>query len=51
MFNPALEPVGRVFTPLGMNVLTIDGDQVWGVETDELDVSYIVRYHLLAPDT
>ncbi len=45
-FDGDLEPRGRVRTPEGLTVLAIDGDDVWGVERDEFDVDYIVRYRI-----
>lgn len=46
-FDGDLEPLGRVVTPEGMEILSIDGDVVWGVERDEFDVGYIVRYRIV----
>lgn len=46
ILNPDGEPAGQAHTPEGLRVLLIHGDEVWGVETDELDVDYIVRYQL-----
>ena len=40
------EPLATVSTPEGLRVLLITQDAVWGVETDEFDVNYIVRYGL-----
>lgn len=40
------EPLGRAMTPAGLRVLAIHGDEIWGVETDDLDVNYIVRYRV-----
>lgn len=42
------DPVGRVLVPPGLRVLLADREKVWGVETDELDVPYIVRYGVTA---
>lgn len=39
-------PEGRVYAPEGTRVLAVDRSYVWGVELDELDVSYIVRYRI-----
>ena len=39
-------PLARARTPIGLSIRLIDGDTVWGVETDELGVEYIVRYRL-----
>lgn len=41
------QPVATASTPEGLRILLITGDSVWGVETDDLDVSYIVRYDLV----
>lgn len=46
ILHPDGEAAGRAFTPAGLRVLHIDGDDVWGVESDELDVDYIVRYRV-----
>lgn len=40
------EPEGRAVVPAGLNVLLIHGDEIWGVEKDDLDVNYIVRYRV-----
>lgn len=37
---------GSVRTPEGLRILAVTDDAVWGVELDELEVSYIVRYAL-----
>lgn len=39
-------PHAEVVMPAGLRVMLITGDAVWGVETDEFDVNYIVRYDL-----
>ncbi len=44
--DSGLEPVGRAVTPADLAVRAIVGEDMWGVITDELDVSYIVRYRL-----
>lgn len=36
--------VGWVEAPGGFTILAVTCDDVWGVERDELDVSYVVRY-------
>ena len=41
------EPLATAVTPEGLRVLLITADAVWGVETDEYDVNYIVRYEIL----
>lgn len=46
ILSPDGEPAGRAYTPEGLRVLLISGDDVWGVESDELDVDYIVRYRV-----
>lgn len=43
-------PLGRLLTPPGLRVLYITGDDVWGVETDEFDVNYIVKYTINRPN-
>lgn len=39
-------PAGRIVMPEGLRVMAIHGDDVWGVETDDMDVNYIVRYRV-----
>jgi hypothetical protein len=41
------EPLATTVIPEGLRVLLITGDAVWGVETDEYDVNYIVRYEIV----
>jgi hypothetical protein len=41
------EPQARALTPDGIRVLLITRDALWGVETDDLDVNYIVRYDVI----
>lgn len=38
---------GTAYTPDGLQVMIVTDDAVWGVETDELGVDYIVRYDLV----
>lgn len=38
--------VASVMLPAGLRVLAAERDRVWGTETDELDVPYIVRYEV-----
>lgn len=45
--GPDLEPRATAVTPTGLRVLLITGDAIWGVETDELDVDYIVKYDIV----
>ena len=40
-------PLARALTPAGVGMFVVDGDTVWGIESDELGVQYIVRYSLL----
>ena len=40
-------PLARVLTPAGLEVKLITEDMVWGIERDELEVEYIVRYRLI----
>lgn len=42
-------PLARVDAPDGLRILLADRSTLWGVETDELDVPYIVRYRLVIP--
>jgi hypothetical protein len=41
------EPMAVVSTPASIRVLLVTEDAVWGVETDEFDVNYIVRYEIV----
>lgn len=47
VLNELAEPLATVVTPDGTQVLLITDDALWGVETDEFDVNYIVRYDIL----
>ncbi len=38
------EPIGEVQLPRGIEVMAADRSHVWGMERDELDVPYLVRY-------
>ena len=38
--------LARVLTPMGLRIMHIADDVVWGTEQDELDVDYIVRYRI-----
>lgn len=40
-------PLARALVPADLRVMSIDGNTVWGIELDELDVQYIVRYRLV----
>ena len=40
-------PLARALFPADLRVAVVDGETVWGIETDELDVQYIVRYRLV----
>lgn len=44
ILDSAADVVGRIEVPTGVRILRIQGDELWGVETDELDVNYIVKY-------
>jgi hypothetical protein len=45
-----LDAAGRVVAgleaPAALRVLAADRHQVWGVETDDVDVAYVVRYRV-----
>lgn len=43
------EPLATALTPPGLRVLLITEEEIWGVETDALDVDYIVRYDIFRP--
>ena len=47
VLDPEGAPLARTLTPSGVTVRAISSDAVWGVERDELDVEYIVRYRLV----
>ena len=47
VLDPAGVPLARAHTPAGLRVMLIGDEAVWGVESDELDVDYIVRYRLV----
>ena len=42
--------LGSVDVPSGMKITSVRCGWVWGVEHDELDVSYVVRYALRGVD-
>jgi hypothetical protein len=46
VFSPEGELLGRVATPLGLEVHEIGADYLLGVELDELEVSFVRRYPL-----
>jgi hypothetical protein len=41
------EAMGRALTPAGLTIHIIDVESIWGVEMDDFDVNYIVRYRLV----
>lgn len=41
------EPLATAVTPEGLRILLITDDAIWGVETDEFDINYIVRYDIV----
>jgi hypothetical protein len=47
VLNPEGEQIARVTIPMGLDPRLIRGDELWGVELDELDVPYVVRYRIL----
>ena len=44
VLSPEGEVVGTVALPANLKILAAEQGRLWGVETDELDVPYIVRY-------
>jgi NAD(P)H-nitrite reductase large subunit len=38
--------VARLDVPAALRILAADRTDVWGVETDDLDVPYVVRYRV-----
>jgi hypothetical protein len=49
ILDPEGEPRGQVELPAGLHLRVVRGAEAWGVETDELDVPYVVRYRILEP--
>ncbi len=41
------EQLARALTPAGLRLTSISDDIIWGVESDELEVQYIVKYRLV----
>jgi hypothetical protein len=50
VFSAAGDLLGSVDAPGGLEIMSVTCDRVWGVERDELDISYVVRYALSGPD-
>ena len=48
VLSPYGDPRGTVVTPSGLQILAIREGMVYGVERDEFDVNYIVRYAVRA---
>ena len=46
VLDPDGTPAGQVSLPVGLRILAADPSAVWGTESDELDVSYLVRYRI-----
>jgi hypothetical protein len=46
VFDPAGRLVAIFAVPLRIRLMAADGSMVWGVETDDLDVPYLVRFDL-----
>jgi hypothetical protein len=44
-------PVAMVRTDADITLFQVDRDAAWGVETDDLDVPYVVRYRLQRPNS
>lgn len=40
------EPIGRVELPRALTLMAAERSRVWGIERDEYDVDYIVRYRV-----
>lgn len=47
VLDPQGQPKGRVEAPAGLRVELVHGDHLWGVETDDMGVDYIVRYRIV----
>ena len=41
------EPTARARLPVGLRVMHLDEEVIWGTVSDDLDVDYIVRYRLV----
>lgn len=50
VLSPQGEVVGTVTTPLTLSIQAAEMERVWGMETDELDVPYLVRYAIVSPE-
>lgn len=46
VLDAAGSPLAEVGAPAGLTILEARRDLVWGVEHDELDVPYVVRYRV-----
>lgn len=46
VFDGGGGPVGRVELPTAFELMEADGERLWGMETDELDVPYLVRFRI-----
>ena len=46
VLDPRGQPTGRVHAPAGLRVVLVRGSHLWGVETDDMGVDYIVRYRI-----
>jgi hypothetical protein len=46
VLDPRGQPTGRVEAPAGLRVVLVRGNHLWGVETDDMGVNYIVRYRI-----
>jgi hypothetical protein len=44
VLSPEGEAIGRIGLPSGTTVLVADREHVWGSQTDEFDVPYLVRF-------
>jgi hypothetical protein len=44
--DPSGAPKGRVDLPVGFQMLAGDSSTVWGSETDDLDVPYLLRFRV-----
>ena len=50
VFSPDGELLGSVEVPSGMTITAVRCGWIWGIEQDELDVSYVVRYEAAGLD-
>jgi len=50
VLDPRGSPVRKVTLPAGVTVMAADSETAWGMERDDLDVPYLVRYRIRPGD-